>query len=98
MMNILLWVLQVLAALLYTASGVMKVFLFDKVSKDVPSFGCVATGSLLRFLLRFPLTANQRSTPSQDGMQRFGPVPRVLPPLKLTARIHHRLGNTFVLL
>ena len=46
MMNILLWVLQVLAALLYTASGVMKVFLFDKVSKDVPSFGCVATGSM----------------------------------------------------
>jgi uncharacterized membrane protein YphA (DoxX/SURF4 family) len=38
-MNILLWVLQVLAALLYGASGVMKVFLFDKVSQDVPSFG-----------------------------------------------------------
>jgi hypothetical protein len=33
-----LWVLQVLAALLYGASGVMKVFLFDKVSKDVRSF------------------------------------------------------------
>src|SRR5215471_15887175 len=40
-MNILLWVLQVLAALLYTASGVIKVFLFDKVSKDVPSFGAL---------------------------------------------------------
>src|SRR3954465_12706017 len=40
-MNILLWVLQVLAALLYTASGVMKVFMFDKVSKDVPSFGAL---------------------------------------------------------
>lgn len=37
-MNILLWILQVLAALLYGASGVMKVFLFDKVSQDVPSF------------------------------------------------------------
>ena len=37
-MNILLWVLQVLAALLYGASGVMKVFLFDKVSADVRSF------------------------------------------------------------
>ena len=33
-MNILLWVLQVLAALMYGASGVMKVFLFDKVSGD----------------------------------------------------------------
>jgi hypothetical protein len=32
-MNILLWVLQVLAALLYGASGVMKVFMFDKVSE-----------------------------------------------------------------
>ena len=32
-MNNLLWVLQILAALLYAASGVMKVFLFDKVSK-----------------------------------------------------------------
>src|SRR3954451_8097433 len=40
-MNILLWVLQVLAALLYTASGVMKVFMFDKISKDVPSFGAL---------------------------------------------------------
>ncbi len=37
-MNILLWVLQVLAALLYGASGVMKVFLFDKVSQGVRSF------------------------------------------------------------
>src|SRR5262245_565899 len=40
-MNILLWVLQVLAALLYGASGVMKVFMFDKVSGDVPSFGAL---------------------------------------------------------
>jgi len=40
-MNMLLWVLQVLAALLYGASGVMKVFLFDKVSHDVPSFGAL---------------------------------------------------------
>jgi uncharacterized membrane protein YphA (DoxX/SURF4 family) len=40
-MNILLWVLQVLAALLYAASGVMKVFMFDKVSKDVPSFAAL---------------------------------------------------------
>ena len=40
-MNILLWVLQVLAALMYGASGVMKVFLFDKVSGDVPSFGAL---------------------------------------------------------
>jgi uncharacterized membrane protein YphA (DoxX/SURF4 family) len=40
-MNILLWVLQALAALLYGASGVMKVFMFDKVSEDVPSFGAL---------------------------------------------------------
>jgi uncharacterized membrane protein YphA (DoxX/SURF4 family) len=40
-MNILLWVLQILVALLYASSGVMKVFLFDKVSKDVPSFGAL---------------------------------------------------------
>ncbi|MGD0893261.1 MAG: DoxX family protein [Terracidiphilus sp.] len=40
-MNMLLWVLQVLAALLYGSSGVMKVFLFDKVSQDVPSFGAL---------------------------------------------------------
>ena len=37
-MNILLWVLQVLAALMYGASGVMKVFMFDKISKQDPSF------------------------------------------------------------
>jgi hypothetical protein len=40
-MNILLWVLQILAVLLYGASGVMKVFMFDKVSADVPSFGAL---------------------------------------------------------
>ena len=40
-MNILLWVLQILAALMYGASGVMKVFMFDKVSEDVPSFGAL---------------------------------------------------------
>jgi uncharacterized membrane protein YphA (DoxX/SURF4 family) len=40
-MNILLWVLQVLAALLYASSGVMKVFMFDKISQDVRSFGAL---------------------------------------------------------
>lgn len=40
-MNIFLWVLQILAALVYGASGVMKVFLFEKVSHDVPSFGAL---------------------------------------------------------
>ncbi|MEA2602000.1 MAG: hypothetical protein QOF89_2992, partial [Acidobacteriota bacterium] len=40
-MNILLWVLQVLAALLYGSSGVMKVFMFDKISGEVPSFGAL---------------------------------------------------------
>jgi uncharacterized membrane protein YphA (DoxX/SURF4 family) len=44
-MNILLWVLQVLAALLYGASGVMKVFLFDKVSEDVRSFDALPRGA-----------------------------------------------------
>jgi hypothetical protein len=40
-MNILLLVLQVLATLLYGSSGVMKAFMFDKVSQDVPSFGAL---------------------------------------------------------
>jgi uncharacterized membrane protein YphA (DoxX/SURF4 family) len=40
-MNILLWVLQIIAALLFGASGVMKVFMFEKVSHDVPSFGAL---------------------------------------------------------
>ncbi len=40
-MNILLWVLQGLTALLYGASGVMKVFMFDKVSDGVQSFGAL---------------------------------------------------------
>jgi uncharacterized membrane protein YphA (DoxX/SURF4 family) len=40
-MNIFLWVLQVLAALLYGASGVMKVFMFDKIKEGVPSFGAL---------------------------------------------------------
>ena len=37
-MDILLWVLQASAALLYGASGIMKVFMFKKMSQDVPSF------------------------------------------------------------
>jgi len=40
-MNILLWVLQALAALLYGASGTVKVFMFDKISADVVSFGAL---------------------------------------------------------
>lgn len=40
-MNTALWVLQVLGALVYGASGVMKVFMFDKISADVPSFGAL---------------------------------------------------------
>ncbi|MDP1858912.1 MAG: DoxX family protein [Gemmatimonadaceae bacterium] len=40
-MNVLLWVLQVLTALLYAASGVMKAFMFEKVSVGVPSFGAL---------------------------------------------------------
>lgn len=41
MLDVVLWVLQGLAALVYGASGVMKAFLFDKVSGDVPSFGAL---------------------------------------------------------
>jgi uncharacterized membrane protein YphA (DoxX/SURF4 family) len=41
MMNILLWVLQILAAILYGSSGVMKVFMFDKISEGVQSFGAL---------------------------------------------------------
>jgi uncharacterized membrane protein len=40
-MNTLLWVLQGLAALLYGASGIMKVFMFDKIQEGVPSFGAL---------------------------------------------------------
>lgn len=40
-MNMLLWILQVIAALLYGSSGVMKIFMFDKISQDVPSFGAL---------------------------------------------------------
>jgi DoxX-like family len=40
-MNMLLWVLQVLAMFLYGGSGVMKVFMLDKVSEGVPSFGAL---------------------------------------------------------
>ncbi len=40
-LNALLWILQIVAALIYGASGVMKVFMFDKISKDVKSFGAL---------------------------------------------------------
>ena len=44
-MDITLWVLQLLAALLYGASGVMKVFMFDKISEGVQSFGALPRGA-----------------------------------------------------
>ena len=44
-MNIALWILQGLAALMYASSGVMKVFLFDQISHDVPSFGALPRGA-----------------------------------------------------
>lgn len=40
-MHVLLWILQVLAALVYGASGVMKAFMFDQVSREVPTFGAL---------------------------------------------------------
>lgn len=40
-MGTLLWVLQALAALVYGASGGMKLFMFDKISGEVPSFGAL---------------------------------------------------------
>jgi hypothetical protein len=43
-MNILLWILQGVAAVVYGASGVMKAFMFDKVTADVPSFGALPRG------------------------------------------------------
>lgn len=46
-MNMVLWVLQVLAALLYASSGVMKVFMFEQISHDVPSFGALPRGAWL---------------------------------------------------
>src|SRR5204863_6809826 len=40
-MNVLLWILQILAALLYGSSGVMKVFMFDRIRDQAPSFGAL---------------------------------------------------------
>ena len=40
-MNILLWVFQILGALVYAASGIMKVFMFDTASEGVASFGAL---------------------------------------------------------
>src|SRR4051794_22628754 len=44
-MNVVLWVLQILVAVMYVASGVMKVFMFDQISADVPSFGALPRGA-----------------------------------------------------
>jgi uncharacterized membrane protein YphA (DoxX/SURF4 family) len=46
-MNILLWIVQIVAALLYGSSGVMKIFMFDKISHDVRSFGALPRGAWL---------------------------------------------------
>ena len=44
-MNTLLWVLQIVAAILYAASGVMKVFMLETVSEGVQSFGALPRGA-----------------------------------------------------
>jgi hypothetical protein len=46
-MNIFLWALQVLTAFLYGASGIMKVFMFDKIREGVQSFGALPRGAWL---------------------------------------------------
>jgi hypothetical protein len=43
--NTLLWVLQILAALMYGTSGLMKLFMFERISGDVPSFGALPRGA-----------------------------------------------------
>ncbi len=43
-MNVVLWVLQVLGALVFGASGSMKLFMLEKVSADVASFGALPRG------------------------------------------------------
>jgi len=40
-MNILLWILQILTAIFYGASRIVKVVLFDMVSTGVPSLGAL---------------------------------------------------------
>jgi len=40
-MNILLWILQGVTALVYAASGIMKVFMFEKISTQDRSFGAL---------------------------------------------------------
>ena len=40
-MDILLWVLQVAGAILYGASGSMKVFMFDRIREGVQSFNAL---------------------------------------------------------
>lgn len=40
-MHVVLWILQAITALLYAASGGMKVFMFERISADVPSFGAL---------------------------------------------------------
>lgn len=43
-MSIFLWVLQILTAILYGSSAVMKVFMFEQISKEVPSFAALPQG------------------------------------------------------
>jgi hypothetical protein len=40
-MTTVLWILQIVTALLYGASGVMKVFMFESASKGVQSFAAL---------------------------------------------------------
>ncbi len=42
-MHVVLWVLQILAALLYGASGIKKVFMFEKASEGVASCSSQST-------------------------------------------------------
>ena len=85
-MNILLWVLQVLAALLYEASGVMKAFMFHKISQDVSSFGAMPREAWMALGVLEP-TADHQDLPS-GGIARLetGCGPGHRPRLPATGR------------
>jgi DoxX-like family len=56
-MNVLLWTLQVIAALLYAPSGIMKVFMFDKIRREAPSFSALSReGSMTLGILELVCT------------------------------------------
>jgi hypothetical protein len=68
-MNILLRVIQIGVALMFLASGFMMIFMFDKISREVVSFGASSGSSNWCALQVLVVPASRFNRVGRDGLR-----------------------------